>query len=44
MFGTYLEDGHYGRREVVKICSRCFGLKIKPDVRKKMPVSLTAKN
>lgn len=43
MFDIYLEDGHYGSREVVKICSGCFVLKIKPVIRMKMALSLTKK-
>lgn len=35
IFGIYLKDGHYGGREVVKIGSGCFVIKIKPVVRKK---------
>lgn len=41
MFGTYLEDSHYGTRKVVKICSGCFGFKIKPVVENEMAISLT---
>lgn len=41
MFGMYLEDGHYGGREVVKICSGCFGIKTKPVMRKKKAVRIT---
>lgn len=41
MFVMYLEDGHYGSGEVVKICSGCFSIKIKPVMKNKMAVRLT---
>lgn len=38
MFVLYLEDGHYGGGEVVKICSGCFFVKIKSVMRKQIIV------